>query len=149
MSTRAVYTFIDGEDSYPVYKHHDGYPSGAAQWIAAALPYAWPLPRFEAAEFAAAFIAGNKPAPKAYGGNVQQGGAVYMTQGRNVHGDLDYAYEIRFDGKDLRVTCLEHKPMMVTPRLCGQGEVDGYKQTFEGTLAEFQSWANVIELIDA
>src|SRR3954467_14029413 len=63
MSTRALYTFIDPEreqDTFHVYKHHDGYPKGAAQHIEAALAYAWPLPRFEADEFAAAFAAANK-----------------------------------------------------------------------------------------
>ncbi len=43
-----------------VYKHRDGYPSGAAQAIEAALPCAWPLPRFEPDEFAAAFVRANK-----------------------------------------------------------------------------------------
>jgi hypothetical protein len=43
-----------------VYKHRDGYPSGAAKAIEAALSCAWPLPRFEPDEFAAAFLRGNK-----------------------------------------------------------------------------------------
>lgn len=60
MSTRAIYTFEDDRNTAHVYKHHDGYPSGAADAIAKALPYAWQLPRFEADEFAAAFVAGNK-----------------------------------------------------------------------------------------
>jgi hypothetical protein len=66
MSTRACYRFIPehGPNDFPgvvtVYKHQDGYPSGAAKAIEAALPYAWPLPRFEADEFAAAFVRGNK-----------------------------------------------------------------------------------------
>src|SRR4051812_43807301 len=65
MSTRAMYTFIEPEHTdskrgYHVYKHHDGYPSGAAQWIENALPHAWKGGRFEADEFAAAFVAGNK-----------------------------------------------------------------------------------------
>src|SRR5271166_6263079 len=66
MSTRACYRFIpeNGPNDWPgvvtVYKHHDGYPSGAAAAIEAALPYAWPLPRYEADEFAAAFVAANK-----------------------------------------------------------------------------------------
>ncbi len=61
MSTRALYTFrdFDGEEHH-VYKHHDGYPTGAAEALANALPYAWKLPRYEADEFAAAFVAGNK-----------------------------------------------------------------------------------------
>src|SRR4051794_36529103 len=63
MSTRALYTFIcpgRKQDTFHVYKHHDGYPKGAAEAIANALPLAWQLPRFEADEFAAAFVAGNK-----------------------------------------------------------------------------------------
>jgi acylphosphatase len=70
MSTRATYTFRDNSgnslDGGPihVYKHHDGYPTGAAQWIEAALDHAWSLPRFEASDFAAAFVAANKPSPE-------------------------------------------------------------------------------------
>ena len=78
MSTRGLYTFV-GEwfpgytdhrsgkkhkptqaPSWNVYKHSDNYPTGAAGHIAAALAHAWPLPRYEADEFAAAFIAANK-----------------------------------------------------------------------------------------
>jgi hypothetical protein len=43
-----------------IYKHSDGYPEGAVCWITRALEFAWPLPRFEADEFAAAFVAANK-----------------------------------------------------------------------------------------
>jgi hypothetical protein len=66
MSTRACYRFIpeNGPNDFPgvvtVYEHRDGYPKGAAKAIEAALPYAWPLPRFEADEFAAAFVRANK-----------------------------------------------------------------------------------------
>lgn len=62
MSTRAVYTFFGDHDEAPrhVYKHSDGYPTGAVQWITAALCFAWKLPRYENDEFAAAFVAANK-----------------------------------------------------------------------------------------
>lgn len=60
MSTRACYTFKDSSGSYHVYKHCDGYPKGAANSIMAALPFAWSLPRYEADEFAAAFVCANK-----------------------------------------------------------------------------------------
>jgi len=62
MGTRAVYFFKDHSDEslYGVYKHYDGYPHGAAHHIEAAKAYAWPLPRYEADEFAAAFVAANK-----------------------------------------------------------------------------------------
>jgi len=61
MSTRAMYTFKDEYGVVHVYKHHDGYPEGGVAWIANARNYAWPLPRFEADDFAAAFVAANKP----------------------------------------------------------------------------------------
>lgn len=61
MSTRALYTFRDSDGSeFHVYKHHDGYPTGAAEALTNALEFAWRFPRYEADDFAAAFIAGNK-----------------------------------------------------------------------------------------
>jgi hypothetical protein len=48
-----------GAEVVTVYKHSDGYPDGAVCWITKALEHAWPLPRFEADEFAAAFVAAN------------------------------------------------------------------------------------------
>lgn len=65
MSTRAIYIFADdfndpATEVYVVYKHHDGYPSGAKEFIAKAMKYAWEMPRFEPDEFAAAFVAANK-----------------------------------------------------------------------------------------
>lgn len=47
-----------------VYKHSDGYPDGAVCWITKSLEHAWPVPGFEADEFAAAFVAANKPSAK-------------------------------------------------------------------------------------
>lgn len=63
MSTRALFKFYDAATRVVVYKHHDGYPSGARAALESALDYAWRLPRFEPDEFAAAFIAANKPKP--------------------------------------------------------------------------------------
>lgn len=68
MSTRAIYVFSNNFDDptepmYAVYKHHDGYPEGAREFIKNAFPLAWELPRFEADEFAAAFVAANKNSP--------------------------------------------------------------------------------------
>jgi hypothetical protein len=60
MSTRGIYTFEDATDMVHVYKHWDNYPTGAAEFIEKALALAWPLPRFEPTEFAAAFVAANK-----------------------------------------------------------------------------------------
>jgi hypothetical protein len=63
MSTRALYTFKgeNAADTWNVYKHHDGYPTGAANVLQNTLKYfAWVLPRYEADEFAAAFCAAGK-----------------------------------------------------------------------------------------
>ena len=67
MSTRAIYRFIgDWPGVVTVYKHSDGYPEGAAKAIEAALDFAWPLPRYECDEFAAAFVAANKMSAERY-----------------------------------------------------------------------------------
>lgn len=63
MSTRGCYRFTDEHGSFTVYKHHDNYPEGPHGGIAAieaATEFAWPLPRFEADDFAAAFVSANK-----------------------------------------------------------------------------------------
>jgi len=63
MSTRALYTFTDNDASFNVYKHSDGYPTGAAAVLRTAFAlFAWPRPRFEADEAAAAFVAAGKVA---------------------------------------------------------------------------------------
>lgn len=104
MGTRAVYTFKDEDSSFSVYKHYDGYPAGegggagAFGFIKEAKKYAWELPRFDAAEFAAAFVKANKG---------EAGGDVYLTKGPQDHGDLSYAYQITRDGNDLIVTTYE------------------------------------------
>ena len=102
MSTRAVYTFTDESgDCFHVYKHHDGYPSGAAEWIENAKSIAWALPRFEADEFAASFVAANKP---------DEGGVRLMPTGKIADVapmDIAYWYDVKPKGKALMVTCYE------------------------------------------
>ena len=66
MGTRAIYIFEDEHDHVGrpdevyVYKHYDNYPEGAVDFIENAKEFAWDLPRFEADEFAASFVAANK-----------------------------------------------------------------------------------------
>lgn len=98
MSTRATYEFRDAYESHTVYRHHDGYPEGAKQWIEAALPHAWPLPRFEADEFGAAFVAGCK----------DSAGGVRLTAGRDAHGDTEYHYVVTV--RDGRLYVEQWKP---------------------------------------
>ena len=89
MSTRAIYTFKGFGEAHHVYKHHDGYPSGAAQWLEAALELAWELPRYEPDEFAAAFVAANKKSP----------GGVRLARSQTAAADVAFAYVIEPDKK--------------------------------------------------
>lgn len=100
MSTRAVITFKDEHDEFSVYKHHDGYPDGVMPAITAAKELAWDLPRFEACDFAAAFIAANKR---------KRGGGIYCTTGPDAHGDLAYHYVVTARGVSLVVEIHDHR----------------------------------------
>ena len=124
MSTRSVFSFLpkldrSNEPAFHVYKHSDGYPSGAAAAIAATLPYAFPLPRYENDEFAGAFVAGCKAASKASQDEMAARGYVGL-QGGNIRllatgpvrdvspCDIEYRYEISVDAKGkLRVVAFE------------------------------------------
>lgn len=60
MGTRAIITFIDNDNDNPnfnVYQHWDGDPTGVLPLLGRACAKAWALNRFEADEFAAAFVA--------------------------------------------------------------------------------------------
>ena len=106
MGTRAVYFFeerLDDDSYYGVYKHYDGYPQGAADHIEKAKAYAWPLPRWEADEFAAAFVAANKN-PK--GGEVRllpnfEHTSIPMMMEENKW--CDYYYIISWDDYDMEM----------------------------------------------
>lgn len=120
MSTRAVYTFKDDGGEYHVYKHCDGYPSGAADSIGLAIPNAWKFPRFEADEFAAAFVAVNKSRhalavqhddrDKDFLDCICRGGVRLMNTGEwkdICPADMAYRYEITFSGRTLKVQAWE------------------------------------------
>ena len=85
MSTRAIYTFKGFGETHHIYKHHDGYPSGAARWLGNALAYAWELPRYEPDDFAAAFVAGNKSLG---------GGGIRVAKSRTSACDVEFGYTI-------------------------------------------------------
>ena len=87
MSTRAIYTFKGFGETHHVFKHHDGYLSGAARALELAVQHAWSLPRYEPNEFAAAFVAGNK----------QGGGGIRLARKRTEYGDVEYGYTIEPD----------------------------------------------------
>jgi hypothetical protein len=103
MSTRAVFTFSDPEHRgrpLVVYKHHDGYPRRAVEALIRARDdgLSWALPRFEANEFAAAFVASNKAQP----GSIRLLGA---GDWRDLSpGDIEYVYHVvRFPSGHINV----------------------------------------------
>lgn len=98
MSTRAIYTFEDGQDERHVYIHHDGYPTGAADKIRAwqVSGLSWPLPRFEADEAAAGFIAANKTLA----------GSVRVAASRTGAIDVEFGYRFTLKAGALHVQCV-------------------------------------------
>jgi hypothetical protein len=126
MSTRAVYTFRDNHGQHSVYKHYDGYPTEALGFIENAPARAWPLPRFEADEFAAAFVAANKTGA----------GNVYLTTGPEAHADLAYRYEITCRGAALRVEVYRRVHLALVDDWRSE-----YRLLFAGTLADARRWA--------
>lgn len=120
MSTRGLITFKGTEDypgDYNVYKHSDMYPTGAAETLTLTQEwFAWKTPRYEADEFAAAFVTAGKAwflldgkkvdtSKVDYhpGGNYRNfsgGGVRLMPSGEPIQvavencGDIQYRYEI-------------------------------------------------------
>jgi hypothetical protein len=161
MSTRAVYTFSDSDGTYHVYKHSDGYPTGAAQAIEATLECAWTLPRFEADEFAAAFVAANK----CYWRNMEfefyrnnqdleanttranyskyDGGGVRLMRSGSIRTvapcDIEYRYSISVGSRPHG----EPQDMLkvVAYSTDYHGETKKEEKIFTGSLREFKAWA--------
>ncbi len=99
MSTRAVYGFKDDYSTFWVYVHHDGYPEGAAEKFKDTLDSKriWPLPRYEADEFAAGFIAANKT----------ESGSVRLTIGPGSHSDTEFCYVVSMESYGLRIVAFD------------------------------------------
>lgn len=150
MSTRAIYTFVDkNNEGLHVYKHHDGYPSGACKAIKNALNHSWALPRFEADDFGAAFVAGNKPSAATIVQEARNrftidearkyyvGGGVRLLESGDwkkvAPGDIQYRYLIQCVGGELQITAFGVN--------CGSNDKLTVDQIFEGTLAEFEKFA--------
>lgn len=90
MGTRAVITFIDTFGRYSVYQHWDGDPDTVIPRIRNTT-HRWRWPRYEADEYAAAYIATHKTGE----GNIR------LTRGPTAHGDLSYRYEVRVTSGDV------------------------------------------------
>jgi hypothetical protein len=92
MATRCNVIVEDEYSRIQIYLHWDGYPKAVIADISQALGYAWPLPRFEASEFAAAIVRAWKDIG---GGNIDIDGSPKGFE--LVHGDIEWLYVISFD----------------------------------------------------
>ena len=83
MGTRAVIEFKDENGTYSVYQHWDGNPDTVLENLKRTRNR-WHMPRFEADEFAAAYIATWKT----------DSGNIRISKGARAHGDLSYVYTV-------------------------------------------------------
>jgi hypothetical protein len=92
MATRSNIIVEDAYSRIQIYRHWDGYPEAVIPQLIQALPFAWPLPRFEADDFAAAIVRAWK----------EEGGGHIRIDGNPkgfelVHADTEYVYVVKFD----------------------------------------------------
>jgi hypothetical protein len=120
MGTRAIYTFEDGDTERHIFVHYDGYPTGAASYFKQWLDtnYSWALPRFEANEAAAGFVAAIKTGP----GNVR------ICAARFDYCDVEFGYRMTTKDGVLHVQCAH---------LDYWGDAPAEHILFDGTLDEF------------
>jgi hypothetical protein len=160
MSTRAAYFFVedDGVRHFMVYKHHDGYPAGAAEYLTNARALGWQGDRFEADEAAAAFATAAKLAshlivdknnhlslredindhPALRGGGVR---LMYpSTDPKNLFAacrqcvDIEYAYVVSHKDSDW------HVKAYITSFWKSRARKNA-KQLWSGPLAKMPAWA--------
>lgn len=123
MPTRATLTIADKTERYHIYRHHDGYPDGehgVIRSITSAQSLAWPVPRFEAGDFAAALVAIMK----------QTAGSIYLTQNADDHDDRNFHYQITSGVSGLYVA------VQYTEWLDPQFTKFEMRTQFEGVLAD-------------
>lgn len=136
MSTRATITVADQHDSFDLYQHHDGYPDGPhglVRNIAMARRLAWDLPRFEAADFAAAIIAVLK----------DRGGSTYLTKDADAHGDRSYHYRIEpvRENTATRIQLTISRPSFER----GKSDVEIFAGTVQDAVAKFDAVADATD----
>ena len=137
----ALYSFYDHratENDWPgshVYMHTGGEPFHAAAWIKASLDFAWTLPRFDAADFASAFIAANR----------DSGGSVLVTNGTAWRDTLTcpikYRYEVWPQDRSLMIAayrvhgCTDlSKKNWIYDTLMGAGPLNAFEDCFGKTV---------------
>lgn len=122
MGTRSITTFTDERGSYHIYKHWDGYPENMVPLIFGAQTAAWELPRFEADEYAAAFVSTTK---------VKEGD-VRIQLGRTDAADVEFGYT---------VTCQKGKLHLVITTCDFWDDGTEERVLFSGTEKEARAYA--------
>lgn len=89
MGTRAIISFTEKGEAHHIYKHFDGYPSGVIECFKALFErgLCWNLPRYEADEMAAGFVAAAKDGQ----GNVR------LARSRTQASDVEFGYKVYQD----------------------------------------------------
>ena len=114
MSWNSVITVTDEHDSHAIYVH-DGPPDHVLTSVEVALAFAWPLPRFEADDFAAALVRVMK----------KGGGGVALSTGLERHAGLAWHYYMSQDSaNESRLRITEQEPVLLKDfqgkiELCG------------------------------
>jgi len=128
MGTRAIYTFEDDSCERHIFVHYDGYPRGAADYFKQWLDtnYSWTLPRFEADEAAAGFVAAIKTGP----GNVR------ICGDRFSYTDVEFGYRLFTLGGELHVQCSTTDYW---------GDAPAEHIIFDGPMSEFMAEAAEIQ----
>jgi hypothetical protein len=124
MGTPAQITFKDANDSIRIICNDDGHPETIASRISNSYKVAWPVGRYDATEFAAAFVATNK---------TRAGGVYIVNKGIYV---ADYRYVVKPDSLGSQLLRVEaHKVSAASGR---------WKKMWEGYLPDMLAWANSI-----
>ena len=124
MSTHALYVFKDKHDTLKVYGHCDGYPTGATEQILKSFEKSWELGRYEASDFAAAFVAANKT----------YGGGVYIVNKTKM--GVDYRYVIEPPSFDSNL-----QPIVTAYSYLGERYNGRPKKIWKGNLDKMTEWA--------
>ena len=91
-----------------IFRHFDGYPGAVVPELEDALEYAWPLPQFEADDFAAAIVAAWKPKG---GGDIRLAGTIELKDKKTLE---SYVYVIsQLENKKIQIQVFfeEDKPI--------------------------------------
>lgn len=109
MATRCVIEFTEAGtevgSGFLVYQHWDGDPDTVENNVRGSLPLAWPLPRYEPDEFAAAFVAANKCGT----GNIR-----LLRGTQDIPGDIERYYRVYMMDNNLVMSCFAHDGNVIT-----------------------------------